>query len=65
MIMMQKKPFDPNEERTPLFPVEEMTTMSDTDMTGLIPAGPESREELESYEEMYGFMPNVQDTELR
>ncbi len=54
---MQKRPFDPNEERKPLFPVEEMNTMSGMDMTGMIPAGMESRAELESYEEMYGFVP--------
>ncbi len=60
---MQKKPFDPNEERTPLFPVEEMGTVSDTDMTGLIPAGLDSRAELESYEAMYGFIPEMSDPE--
>lgn len=61
MITMQKKPFDPNEERGPLFPVEEMSTMSGTDMTGLIPAGLDSRAELESYEEMYDFLPKMTD----
>ncbi len=52
---MQKKPYDPNEERTPLFPVEEMNTM--TEMTGLIPSGMESQEEAENYEHMFPFLP--------
>ena len=28
------------------------------DCTGLIPAAPQSKEELESYEELYPFLPN-------
>ena len=28
------------------------------DCTGLIPAAPQSEEELESYEELYPFLPN-------
>ncbi len=30
---------------------------SSQDMTGLIPAAPESTEELEAYEELYHFLP--------
>lgn len=52
---MQKKPYDPKEERTPLFPVEGMNTM--TEMTGLIPSGMESQEEAENYEHMFPFLP--------
>ncbi len=62
---MKQKPMEPDERRTPLFPVEEMTepealqmpSTSDTDMTGLIPAGPQNREELESYGEIYPYLP--------
>lgn len=32
---------------------------SATDLTGLIPANPESDEELESYEELYPFIPQA------
>ncbi len=56
---MSKKPLDPKEEHKPLFPVEEMTTMSGTDMTGLIPSGMENYEDVESYEELYPFIPNT------
>ncbi len=59
---MQKKPYDPNEERTPLFPVEEMNTM--TEMTGLIPAGLESQEETENYEHMFPFLPDAEGREF-
>lgn len=58
---MQKRPFEPDEERRHLFPVEEMNAMSGMDMTGLIPAGMDSRAELESYEEMYDFLPKMTD----
>lgn len=61
---MQKKPYDPNEERRPLFPVEEMSTMSGTDMTGLIPSGMESQEEAENYEHMFPFLPGKDDGEI-
>ncbi len=30
---------------------------STQDMTGLIPSGPTSKEELEAYEELYHFLP--------
>ncbi len=60
---MQKRPYEPNEEKKPLFPIEEMemTCGSDMDMTGLIAAGPESREDLESYSEIYHFLPPTVD----
>lgn len=60
---MRKRPFDPNEEKKPLLPIEEMEMEcgSETDMTGLIPAGPENREELESYGEIYPYLPPVID----
>ncbi len=59
---MQKKPYEPNEEKKPLFPVEEMNTM--TEMTGLIPAGMETQEEAENYEHMFPFLPGSQDPEI-
>lgn len=62
MIAMQKKPYDPIEERTPLFPVEEMNTM--TEMTGLIPSGMESHEEAENYEHMFPFLPGKEDGQI-
>ncbi len=44
-----KKTFDKNDEFTPV--------ASDTDFTGLIPAGLNSTQELEAYNEMYKFIP--------
>jgi len=59
MIAMQNRPYEPNEEKKPLLPIEEMemTCGSDTDMTGLIASGPQNREDLESYSEIYHFLP--------
>ena len=36
-----------------------MNVSSDYDCTGLIPAIPESEEELRSYEDVYDFLPNA------
>ena len=36
-----------------------MNVSSDRDCTGLIPANPQSEEELRSYEDVYDFLPNA------
>ncbi len=54
---MPKRPFDPNEEKKPLLPVEEMECCSDTEMTGLIPANPVESEKLAAYQEIFPYLP--------
>ena len=36
-----------------------MNVSSDSDCTGLIPANPQTEEELRSYEDVYDFLPNA------
>ncbi len=66
---MKQKPMEPDERRTPLFPVEEMQEILDqetgcmTDMTGLIPANPQNEENLENYSGLYPYLPPVIDPE--
>lgn len=36
-----------------------MNVSSDRDCTGLIPANPQTEEELRSYEDVYDFLPNA------
>ncbi|MBR2912622.1 MAG: hypothetical protein IKK51_05230 [Oscillospiraceae bacterium] len=58
---MPKRPYEPDEEKKPLLPVEEMSVMSETEMTGLIAAGPQNEGELESYDEICHFLPSMTD----
>ncbi len=60
---MKQKPLEPNDERKPLFPLEEMDmpTTSDMDMTGLIPAEPADHDAIESYNDIYPYLPPVLD----
>ncbi len=58
---MQKRPYEPDEDKKPLLPVEEMNVMPDTEMTGLIAAGPLNAGELESYDEICHFLPSETD----
>lgn len=38
-----------------------LETISAQDCTGLIPAAPSDQEELENYEELYPFLPQIPD----
>lgn len=60
---MPKRPYEPDEEKKPLLPIEEMQmqVMSDTEMTGLIASGPQNEGELESYDEICHFTPSMRD----
>ncbi len=65
---MNKRPVEPAGKRRPLLPVEEMELMQEvldqetgcmTDMTGLIPANPDSIADMENYSGLYPYLPPV------
>ena len=57
----------PYPEKTPKYFSEDdyMRVGSDTDCTGLIPSAPNSDEELENYNELYGFLPEIPEESKR
>ncbi len=58
-----RRPLEPEKDKKTLLPIEEMEMEcgSDTDMTGLIAANPGDPAEMESYMEVYPYLPPILD----
>ena len=56
---MQEMPFSlyPEEEEEPLSPEETLFNNATTEMTGLIPSGRPDKDERESYQDVFPWLP--------